>query len=524
MKHISNLHIEGYKKFANFDIEFNKNINVLVGENEAGKSTILEAICLVLNQQYRNADKSFIKDLMSEQNVLRFFDDPCTDNLPYIYIELHFSLDPKDKNAEYFFGENNQAQTESYGVKFECRFDYEIGGHLDKEISEGKIPYEYYSLKWTTFAGLPYKMIKRPLCFLHINTSDSDSNSSFNYYNRFLFSSIYDDNARMGAKNSFRDLLNAAFQRSGLPDIDDQRRFGINPRKVTLESVLSVYEGEIPLENRGSGMESLIKTQIALDRRKSNLDVVLIEEPENHLSFVSMRKMLDEITKKQENSQLIIATHSNLIASRLNLNNVLWITGTEAKKLNGVKKSVATFFVKAEDNNFLQLLLSEKVILVEGATEYLLLPKLYNQVTERTLEEDKISVISCNGISYMNYLEIAKETGKRVAVLTDNDGNEDIVRQAQDYNRENTTRRIFVEENLRHWTWEACFYHLNKSLLDSIVDVQNGARYLHHGKDYGQVLGKMLNNKVDTAYKMLMSTHKINVPKYVRDAIKWLNG
>ena len=58
MNYIKSLHIEGFKKFAVLDINFNEHMNILVGENEAGKSTILEAIKIVLNQQYRFTDKS----------------------------------------------------------------------------------------------------------------------------------------------------------------------------------------------------------------------------------------------------------------------------------------------------------------------------------------------------------------------------------------------------------------------------------------------------------------------------------
>ena len=66
--------------------------------------------------------------------------------------------------------------------------------------------------------------------------------------------------------------------------------------RIILESILSIYEGSIALENHGSGMESLIKTRIALGRQKSKLNVILMEEPENHLSFANMHKMLNEIT------------------------------------------------------------------------------------------------------------------------------------------------------------------------------------------------------------------------------------
>ena len=44
-----------------------------------------------------------------------------------------------------------------------------------------------------------------------------------------------------------------------------------------------------------------------------------------------------------------------------------------------------------------------------------------------------------------------------------------------------------------------------------------------HEKDYGKVLGKMLNNKVDTAYAMLNSGIDFVIPQYIQDAIKWLN-
>lgn len=61
-----------------------------------------------------------------------------------------------------------------------------------------------------------------------------------------------------------------------LADIDPKRKFGVNGKKVILESIISVFEDKIPLESKGSGMENLIKTQIALEK-KNNIDVVLME-------------------------------------------------------------------------------------------------------------------------------------------------------------------------------------------------------------------------------------------------------
>ncbi len=525
MSYIKQMTIKGFKKFLDFQVEFNENTNIIVGENEAGKTTILDALRIVLNQQHRNSDKSILRDLFNAEMVKSFQENPGVKTLPQIIIEVELELDSKQRNAEYFYGEvygERKGQAEKYGIRFECKFDEILGEGLEETIAEGKIPYEYYQLTWTTFANNPYQVVKRPINFISIDTTNSSSSFSFNYYNKALFISKYDERERTRAKNSFREQLEQAFEVTKLPDIDEKRKFGIDTKKVVLETVLSIYEESIPLENRGSGMESLIKTRIALDKQ-SGLDVILMEEPENHLSFSTLRRMIQEISNQQENSQIIIATHSNMIASKLNLNNVLWVTDNHIKSLKDVDNKVSTFFRKADDNSFLQLLLSKKAILVEGATEFLLIPYFYRKLTGRTVEEDEVTVISCNGISFKHYLEIAEMTNKRIAVITDNDKNAERIEDASNYNNSHRDQHIFMGANNEEWTWEACIYEKNKELLDDVIDIQKGAQYLFHGENYGPVLGKMLNNKVDSAYLMLTSGKDYVSPQYVRKAIEWIN-
>ena len=365
--------------------------------------------------------------------------------------------------------------------------------------------------------------MKRPLQLIAIDTTNGSSSSSFNYYNRSLFASKYDEATKAKAKNDFRDKMDEAFDAIKLPMIDSSRKFGIDGKKVILESILSVYEDSVPLENRGSGMESLIKTQIALDK-KNGIDVILLEEPENHLCFVTLRKMLEEISQRKDDAQIIVATHNNMIASKLNLNNVLWVTKTRVISLKDVDEKTAEFFTKADDNAFLQLLLSPKVFLVEGATEYLLIPYFFKQLTGKTVEEAGVTVIPCNGIAYKNYLEIAKSTNKRVAVITDNDKKQTRINDAKAFNMNATNQQIFMSDDVALWTWEVCIYNKNKKTLETLIKLKDGAEYLFHGEDYGQVIGKMLNNKVETAYNMLLSGATYVAPQYVKDAIQWLNG
>lgn len=525
MNYIKKLHIEGFKKFKELEVEFNEHINILVGENEAGKSTILEAIKIVLNQLYKNTDKSVLKDLFSSENVDEFKANPSMRSLPKILIEIEFDLDPKAKNAEYFWGElygSQKSQEEKFGISFECKFDEVLGSGLNAEIESGKIPYEYYSLSWKTFGNKPYQNIKKPLNFLSIDILGKDSLSSFNYYNKTLFASRVNDEKKINAKYQFREKVESSFDQIGLEPIDQNRKFGVDTKKVPLETILSVYDNGIALENHGCGMECLIKTHIALDK-KSGLNVILMEEPENHLCFSNLRKMLSEIVTQQDSSQLIITTHSNMIASHLNLNNVLWIANNQVELLKKVNKDDAAFFVKSDDNSFLQLLLSKKVFLVEGATESLLLPKFYKQETGRTIEEDGVSVISCGGISYKRYLSIAETTKKKVAVITDNDGNQNRITESSVYNSNHENQHVFMGKTIAEWTWEASVYALNQAVLNPMIAPDPKAQYLFHKQNYGPYLGKMLQNKAEIAYQMLNSKEIFEVPQYVKDAITWLN-
>ena len=50
--------------------------------------------------------------------------------------------------------------------------------------------------------------------------------------------------------------------------IDENRKFGINRKKVILENIINIVEGGVPIENKGSGMENLIKTKMALEKEE----------------------------------------------------------------------------------------------------------------------------------------------------------------------------------------------------------------------------------------------------------------
>lgn len=524
MNYIKNLTIQGLKKFENFYIEFDKNVNIIIGENESGKSTILEAINICINQLYKNIDKSIIKDLLNINNVKKFKENPSIESLPKIEIEIEFNLDNDSKNNFLFYGMHNNDEREKYGIKYICELNKEFEQDVFEFIQEKKIPYEYYEMKWTTFQGSSFNILKQPLNYLTIDNSITTQYNTYNYYNKSVFKSRYNGTKMIKAKNDFRISIEDIFSNLNLEKISETQKFGIDTKKVILENIISILDNDVLLENKGKGMENLLKTQIALDRAKSKLDVVSIEEPENHLSYINLRKMLKNIENYKEDKQIIITTHSSLIVSGLNINNIIWVNKNESKKLKDVDKDIAEFFIKSDNNNLLQFLLAKRVILVEGATEYILVPKIFKEMFNETVEENEIDIISCNGVKYKNFIHIAELMDKKICVITDNDNSQEKINEINSYNKQHCNIKIFTDNNILNWTWEICFYNLNSNKLNDLIDVKENAKYLYKEKDYGQILGKMLNNKAEIAYKICMSNEKFKYPLYVKEALKWIKG
>ncbi|MDQ7861130.1 AAA family ATPase [Peribacillus frigoritolerans] len=98
-----------------------------------------------------------------------------------------------------------------------------------------------------------------------------------------------------------------------------------------------------PFKIKGKGRKNLIKTEIALEVES---DLILLEEPENHLSYINTRKLIQDIQNMCVEAQMIITTHNPLIVSRLDLRNTIWINKGKCHSLRSVPDETAEYFMK----------------------------------------------------------------------------------------------------------------------------------------------------------------------------------
>ena len=90
---IQKIRIRGYRKFRDVTIKPHQHLNIIVGENESGKSTILEAIGLALTGRIngRVAQEELNPYWFNQEMVAEFFAQRVNGQylpLPSICIEL----------------------------------------------------------------------------------------------------------------------------------------------------------------------------------------------------------------------------------------------------------------------------------------------------------------------------------------------------------------------------------------------------------------------------------------------------
>lgn len=521
MKIIKSIQLKNFKKFKELSLDFNEDMNILIGDNEAGKSSIILAIDLVLSGSKSKIETIGIDTLLNIESVNEFLKLPkkTIADLPKMFAELYFN----EQNDHELNGEINSRELECDGLRLTCEPVEAYGKEINEILKQPfqNFPYEYYSIKFTTFSDSAYSGYKRPLKHIVLDSSLINNEYATREYIRSMYSFHTDVAEKNGHQNEYR-LHKTIFRDEKLNTLNaklEKYKFLIKTNsKSNLESDLIITEDDIPIDQKGKGRQCFIKTEFALKKNdiKSALDLLLLEEPENHLSHINMKKLVQKISESHK-SQIFIATHSNMICSRLDLRKAIMLgkIGSKPLLLNKLTKETADFFMKAPDNNILEFILSRKVILVEGDAEFILIDALYKSVIkDSTLEKDDIHVISVGGTSFKRYMELASLLNIPTAIIRDNDKDhkKNCVENYVDYIKENI--QVFYDKDDTRSTFEISIYLDNQVLLDTLWKDRRGTLSV---QDY------MLANKAEAALHILETKKdEITAPKYITEAIEWI--
>lgn len=549
--YVTQVTINGFKKFLGKSFCFNEQLNIVVGDNDSGKSTLLEAIELAVNGRYRGRSISseLTPELFNVDAVSTYLaSDHSAEHLPAIKIEVFLEGCPN------YRGVNNTQNVDAEGITLDIVFDDDLQVAYNDFIQDNDdintIPTEFYKIDWKDFAWNNIKYLNREAKSLLIDPSRLHPTYGKSQYIANIIDASLDKKEKALLGVNYRQLRQSFNEQPQVREINERLDADNTVTEQALsivadissnrniESGLQLAVDDINFPLVGKGEQNQIQIKLALANKAANIDFVMIEEPENHLSHINLSRLVSKIAA-QHTQQLFITTHSSYVLNKLNIKN-LCLIGSEYKQLKDIDSKVAKTLKRLPGYDTLRIALASKVILVEGPSDELLLKKIYHQNHEKLPEEDGIDIIVVRGIGFKSYLEIAKHIGTQVHVVKDNDGNyqKNITDYGNDYaDHDFISFYSHVDDNLN--SLEPTLIDANSStneILDSFAQIALSTQtYNKYCRDCNNLAEKqefLINwyggdgenfggKKVDTAIRIFDSEEVIKYPDYLVEALSF---
>ena len=540
---IKKIKIHNFKCFKDFEIELNEGLNIIVGDNNAGKSTILEAINLALTGMIHG------KSIWNELSQYLFNKDSVDEyiknhgELPYIEIEVYFG----GNDCPLMNGNgNSEKDDKAEGFRLKIFFNEDYREEYQSFVKNGDInslPIEYYDVVWESFAREKITIRNIPYKSSLIDSSEYKYQSGNDLYLSRIIKNILETDDIIAISQAHRKMTDTFSNDTSIESINKKIK-GISTltdKKIALsvelgtknawENGLITHLDDIPFHYVGKGEQCIVKTEIALAKRNSqNTGIILLEEPENHLSHSRLNQLINCISNKYQSKQILISTHSSFVANKLGLENLLLLNNPKIVKFTNLTPDTFNFFKKIAGYDTLRMLLCKKAILCEGDSDELVIQKAYMQNNENLLPiEDGIEVISV-GISFLRFLELAEKINIKISVVTDNDGNiEALKKKYSKYlnDKNNKNIKICFDKKIDTGNLKIGDKSYNYNTLEPKILKSNNLETLNRifrtsYKKEDELRIHMKSNKTECALKIFDSEEVIKIPEYIMEAIKWV--
>lgn len=462
--YLSSLCIRNFRCFDDSEhiIPFNSGLTVLIGENDSGKSAILDAIRIVLG----TTDYSWIRietsdfhneDTSQEITILCKFSDLSSDEeaaflecLTYentgtavaSHLYLHWkcryssSFIPPRPISSLSTGKNGNgpalspASRELLRVTYlkalrDAYSDMQSGKHSRlsqiihniPQLTEGENEYQNeMDLEKLSLVGIS-----------NLSNSLLEKHPSLQAVNKGLTDIM---NEQMLLKG---DSVQTRFEVAGSHANDLQKLISLLEKlDLAIDKTSGMMQGKVGLGTSNimsMACELLLHKEAETVKRSSFL---LIEEPEAHVHAQRQLKLIQSLEEGAEThrQQIILTTHSSLLASVVKLKNIVLLRHGNAFPMGDeytmLEESDYKYLERYLDATKANLFFARSVVIVEGPGEALLLPTLA-KLLRRSFTNFGTSLVDVRGVGLRRYARIFQRAnsgillGIKVACITDRD-------------------------------------------------------------------------------------------------------
>jgi putative ATP-dependent endonuclease of OLD family len=564
--YISELKLWNFRKYgksssnlnrdADLTLTLNKGLNVLIGENDSGKSTILDAIKLVLKTHAYEWIKVEDTDFHSETDKLK--------------IEIHFS-GISNEEAKHFIEWSGWAEEEreSEGklvkelrpkliliyqaeikdnriIPSDIKAGMDGVGHLLNAEAREYLKCTYLKALRDADSELTAKknsrlseILQKHQLFHKQKGVEHEFETDFKEINK----KIEDRFKGTDSDKKYNELIKATIDNFLEKFIDKKTISLFSLGKTEIKNILEKLSlGIVDRSNLGLGtMNRLFMAAelLHLKREWDGLKLCMIEELEAHLHPQAQMKIIEALNEEANNGiQFILTTHSPNIVSKVHLKSLIICKNDTvfplADNYTKLGKENYNYLERFLDTTKSNLFFAKGVIIVEGWSEEILIPVLAKNMGY-DLTEREVSIVNVASTAYLHFAKIflrndSKEMKVPVAIVTDLDNrpdNDGVFKAIKDEDKRVETKYenlIKLKQELdktniklelaKEWTLEWCLFKsssLSQIFKEAVCQVHSGTEEFK--KESAGIFKSTFQNKLISKLKKEDNTSGIEKVK-----------
>lgn len=448
--YLSTLRLWNFRKYCamadgkpGLEIHFQEGVNVLIGENDSGKTAIVDAIRYVLRTQSGEFIQFEDKD---------FYQEPDGNRKDEFKIECVFDgINEQDAGLFWEWLSWNDDKTK-YLLKVWLyakrkdniimpTFSAGIEGQAERMDSEARelLKVVYFKPLRDALTDMTHGYKSRLAQILGAHELFKTEKDVHGNIIKHKLETDYEKLKKEienyfkvgGGGESITSEINSFLREHFLLN-GDSRNAEVKLTGGELTEILRLLD--LIMEGNKSGLGTLNLLCIAAEmllfnNQKKGLKLALVEELEAHLHPQYQLRLIEYISSQQKNEQFILSTHSIALASKIKLANLIVLKGTEALPMSPeytlMKPADYKFLERFLDATKANLFFARGLIMVEGDAENLLIPAIA-QLIGRNLYKYGVSVVNVGSTAYKRYVNIfkrkdGKSFGMPIAVVSDLD-------------------------------------------------------------------------------------------------------
>lgn len=446
--YLSKLRIKGFRCFNDeFNINFSSGLNVIVGENGAGKTAIVSAIRQLFidseSGRYSISGDDFSTPFKTGSETVKSFsiqaefdglsvDDKVT-LLPWVGSNTTALLNLEAENREVlgrfrkivWGGRSKSSLFEPELMdSIQCIYlpplrdaELKLSNGRQSRLSKLLRVLNRKELKRSRKSGNPHPLEIKLKEFN--NNLAADDNLGIKEANELIT-----QNLTKAIGHNFGQKTSIQFAESDFTKIVESLRLLFFPDLSAEDQSLFRSLSQNSLGYNNLLYIASILAELTLNEEDDDeqplFKLLLIEEPEAHLHPQLQIRLLNHIKSvadENENVQIIVTTHSTVLASSVEIESIIHLSKSQkpvATPLRncGLRENSTQFINRWLDVTKSNLLFASGVILVEGIAEQMIIPALAKRVLNdqkdgrKNLEDLGVSTINLNGIYFKHFMQL----------------------------------------------------------------------------------------------------------------------